>query len=130
MSDLSRERLERASQIVRLLEEWDMLWLRPDGHGGATADAPWARNLLAELATILAEPAPEPESLEWGFHGYYYSAQSRGDTRDVWYIEPWGAPLSGRATLQPPTTIVCPDLDAAKSLAARLDAVLREGDGG
>ena len=81
------------------------------------------------LEGILAEPAPAPEPLEWGFHGSYYSAQSRGDTRDVWYIEPWGAPDSGRVMLQPPTTIICPDVDAAKSLAARLDAVLREGEG-
>jgi hypothetical protein len=38
---------ERLRAALRQLAEWDMLSLRADGHGAATADAPWARALIA-----------------------------------------------------------------------------------
>jgi len=39
---------ERLRNALAQLEQWDMLSLRPDGHGAATADAPWARDLIAK----------------------------------------------------------------------------------
>jgi hypothetical protein len=51
----------RALEIVKQLEQWDMLTLRENGFGMATADAPWALDLLAELRSILGRAAaPEP----------------------------------------------------------------------
>lgn len=38
----------RMRTALQRLAEWDMLTLTPDGHGAVTADAPWARKLIAE----------------------------------------------------------------------------------
>lgn len=49
------ERAERAEAenarmraALETLQQWDMLSLAADGHGAATADAPWARALIAK----------------------------------------------------------------------------------
>lgn len=42
---------ERMRAALLRLEEWDMLALTADGHGAATADAPWARALIRDALT-------------------------------------------------------------------------------
>jgi hypothetical protein len=43
----SRARIAKMADALHTLERWDMLTLDHDGHGVATADAPWARRLIA-----------------------------------------------------------------------------------
>ena len=67
------------------------------------------------------------EKLEWRFVGSYWVADAPLNPRDDqdwqdWYIEPFGT--GEEVMLQPPTTIICASIDAAKSLAERLQAVL------
>ena len=38
--------------VLRSLEQWDMLSLDEDGRGVATADAPWARTLIARALSL------------------------------------------------------------------------------
>lgn len=52
-----RVELAAARLALLMLQEWDMLSLGPDGHGVATADAPWAQAIIATaLATGLSVP--------------------------------------------------------------------------
>lgn len=39
---------DRMRSVLTTLEQWDMLTLDGEGHGVATADAPWARELIAK----------------------------------------------------------------------------------
>lgn len=41
-------RIMEMSAALAALEQWDMLTLDAEGHGQATADAPWARDLIAK----------------------------------------------------------------------------------
>ena len=41
-------RIKEMQMALSMLEQWDMLTLDADGHGQATADAPWARSLIAK----------------------------------------------------------------------------------
>lgn len=45
---VTRERHEQLVNALTALEQWDMLTLDAEGHGQATADAPWARDLIAK----------------------------------------------------------------------------------
>jgi hypothetical protein len=46
--------MERA---LRLLQEWDMLALGPDGRGISTPDAPWARLVIQNALTERTQPS-------------------------------------------------------------------------
>jgi hypothetical protein len=48
------DRIEVLEGALRQLEGWDMLYLTEDGHGAATADAPWARKLISDALRDLA----------------------------------------------------------------------------
>ena len=124
MSDLSRERLDQL--IERVMET-----IRTPSY--STVEKGVAHMVLEDFRdAILAEPAPEPEPLEWasGEAGtvsagiwLVWPGRHESEPRLVWYVAPClpaltGRPIAWRATI-----------DAAKSLAARLDAVLREGEG-
>lgn len=56
-----RETRDRLRAIFTALEHWDMLTLRPDGYGQATADAPWAREMIARGLALL-DAMGEPDA--------------------------------------------------------------------
>lgn len=58
---LDRETRDRLRAIFTALEHWDMLTLRPDGYGQATADAPWAREMIARGLALL-DAMGEPDA--------------------------------------------------------------------
>ena len=58
---IDRETRDRLRAIFTALEHWDMLTLRPDGYGQATADAPWAREMIARGLALL-DAMGEPDA--------------------------------------------------------------------
>ena len=56
----ARAEVGRLRAALKQLEGWDMLILAPDGSGAVTADAPWARKVIAAALGDEEEPMTVP----------------------------------------------------------------------
>lgn len=76
-------------RALSALEQWDMLTLNPDGTGAATADAPWARKLIAAALVVLEQDewVPLPTQEEAAQFLANYLSDSIDSDREAYMIE-------------------------------------------